>query len=295
MSPIEIYLNELEGALQVRGAARRRLLRECHDHLLDAAAERGQESAVQSFGSPVELAASFDAEVATRRGLRATYATAAAVLATGGCTLVLINAASSAATAPTVWAIVFFVSAQVAGLAMVLAVVQALAQRRETLAPADAALLVRRNACALAAAALTMFAAGAAVPGSASAALLLAGPVLVCVAGAGVFRARSLSRRLKGSRIRVASAPLADLRQLFGLPVPLLDPVRLLVVTTGVAAAAAFVRDLAEDATVSGAFVTAGVEAAAVVGGFVALGHTLGLRAPNVASTRGRGDEAVHH
>jgi hypothetical protein len=186
-----------------------------------------------------------------------------------------------------------FVAAQVAGLAMVLAVVQALAHRRETLSPADAVLLARRNAGALAAAALTMFAAGAAVPGNASAVPLMAGPVLVCAAAVGVFRARLLARRLAGSRVRAASAPLADLRQLFGLPVPSLDPVQLLVLTTGVAAAAAFVRDLAEHATVGGALVTAGIEAAAVVVGFVALGRALGLHAPNPANTRGRGDEAL--
>jgi hypothetical protein len=290
VSPIEIYLNELASALQVRGAPRRRFVRECHDHLLDAAAEHGEDSAVQSFGPPIEVAAAFDAEVATRRGLRATYATAAAVLATGGSTLVLINAASSAATAATVWAIVFFVAAQVAGLAMALAIVQALAHRRETLPPAGAVLLARRNAGALAAAALTMFAAGAAVPGNASPVLLMAGPVLACVAAVAVLRARSLARRLDGSRMRVASAPLADLRQLVGLPVPSLDPVRLLVLTMGVAAAVAFVRDLAEHATVSGALVTAGIEAAAVVVGFVALGRALGLHAPHPADTGGRGD-----
>jgi hypothetical protein len=278
VSAIDVYLNEIASVLKVRGAPRRRFLRECRDHLLDATAERGAAAAVQAFGPPVEVAAEFDAEVASRRGVRATSATVAAVLATGGSTLVLIQAASSDATAPTVWAIVFFVAAQIAALAAGLAVAQALAQRRETLPPADAELLARRNGCALVAAAVTMFAAGAAVPGSASAPLLLAGPVLACTAAVAVLRARSLARRLDDSHVRVARPPLDDLRRFTGLPVPAVDPVRLLVLTTMVAAAAAFLRDLAERATVGGAFVAAAVEAAAVVACFAVLGRPLGLR-----------------
>jgi hypothetical protein len=167
-------------------------------------------------------------------------------------------------------------------VAAVLAVVQALAHRRETLQPADTALLVRRNACALAAAALTMFAAGAAVPGTASAVLLLAGPALACVAAVGVLRARSLARRIDGSKARVARPPLEDLRQLTGLAVPTPDPLRLLALTMSVAAAAAFARDLAEHATLGGALVTAAIEVAAVAGGFVVLGRALGLTAAKV-------------
>ncbi|HEY6890642.1 MAG TPA: hypothetical protein VI300_22755 [Solirubrobacter sp.] len=279
MSAIETYLDELARALKVRGAPRRRFLRESRDHLLDAAGERGEREAVRTFGPPSEVAAAFDAEVATHRGLRATSATTAAVLAVGGSTLVLIQAAAPGATAPTAWAIVFFIAAQIAGVAGALAVVQALAHRRETLEPADAALLVRRNACALVAAALTMFAAGAAVPGSASAILLLAGPALACVAAVGVLRARSLARRLDGSKAHVARPPLADLRQLTGLPVPALDPLRLLALTTCAAAAAAFARDLLERATLGGALVTAAIEAVAVLGGFAVLGRALGLTA----------------
>jgi hypothetical protein len=289
VTTIETYLEEVASALRVGGAPRRRFLRECRDHLLDAAAERGEQAATRAFGSPADVAAGFDAEVATRRGLRATYATVAGVLATGGSTLVLIQGVSADATAPAVWAIVFFVAAQIAGLAMALAVVQALAHRRETLSPADAALLVRRNACALAAAALTMFAAGAAVPGNASAIFLLVGPVLACVAGVGVLRARSLSRRLDGAHVRVARPPLDDLRRLTGLSVPSVEPVRLLVLTMGVAFVAAFARDLAERATAGGALVTACIEVAAVVGAFVALGRALGLHTANEAPERRSG------
>jgi hypothetical protein len=141
---------------------------------------------------------------------------------------------------------------------------------------ADARLLARRNGCALAAAGVTMFSAGAAVPGESSAVLLLAGPLLVCVALVAVLRAWSLARRLGGSRAAVRP-PLEDLRRLTHLPVPALGNRTLLPLTVAVAAAAAFVRDHGEHATASGALVTAGIEATAVVGCFVVFGAALGL------------------
>ena len=116
VTTVDRYVTELGAALHVRGAARRRLLRECRDHLADAAAERGEQEAVRAFGPPAEIAAAFDAEIAARRGVRSTFATAAGVLATGGSTLALIHAASANATAPVWWAIAFFVGAQVAGV-----------------------------------------------------------------------------------------------------------------------------------------------------------------------------------
>jgi hypothetical protein len=158
-----------------------------------------------------------------------------------------------------------------------LALVHALALRRSTMPPTELVLLARRNCCALVAAGVTMFSAGAALPGQGSAVLILAGPALVCLAMIAVLRARSLARRLDGSRALAVRLPLDDLRQLTGLPVPSLEPSRLLVLTACIAAAAAFVRDRGEHATLSEAFVTAGIEGVAVVGCFVMLGPALGL------------------
>ena len=176
MSAIERYLTELGAALHIRGRARRRFLRECRDHLVDASAEQGEEAAVGAFGPAPEIAAALDAEVASRRGVRSTFAAAAGVLATGGSTLVLINAASPDTEAPVAWAIAFFVAAQLAAVSGAVALLQALVLRRSTMSAADAMLLARRNGVALAAAGVTMFSAGAAVPGQGSAVLLLAGP-----------------------------------------------------------------------------------------------------------------------
>src|SRR4051812_25699055 len=105
-------MRELDAVLHARGAARRRFLAECRDHLVDAAGARGQDEVGRALGPGVEVAAAFDAEVAARRGVRSTFATALAVVATAGSTLALIHASSATASAPTAWAIAFFVAAQ---------------------------------------------------------------------------------------------------------------------------------------------------------------------------------------
>ncbi len=132
--------------------------------------------------------------------------------------------------------------------------------------PDQLALLARRNAFALGAAGLTMFAVGAALPGSGNAILLTAGPALLCVALVTVLRARALARKLEGGRTRAIRPPI-----------PMVSMRHLLALSTTCAAAAAFLRDTAEHATASQALVTAGIEATAVVACFVALGPALGL------------------
>jgi hypothetical protein len=278
VTPIDAYLSELGLALRVRGRVRRRFLRECRDHLADAGAERGETEAIRAFGPPGELAAAFDREVAARRGVRSTALAVTGVVATGGSTLALIHSAAADATAPPVWTVTFFVAAQVAAVAAALAVLQALGARSggPPPAPSELRLLARRNAVALVAAGLTMFAAGAALPGQGSAALLLAGPFLVGIAFVAVLRSRSLARRLDGPAPPPPS-PVAELRRLVPVTIPDVRPRELLLVTTGLAAAAAFARDRAEHATIGGALITAGVEAAAVVACFFALGPALGL------------------
>ena len=278
MSAVERYLTELGAALHVRGGTRRRFLRECRDHLTDASTDRGEEAAVRAFGPAPEIAAALDAEIASRRGTRSTFATVAGVLATGGSTLALIHASSPAAGAPVGWVIAFFIAAQLAGVSGGLALLQALVLRGSTMSAADVMLLVRRNGYALVAAVVTMFSAGAAVPGEGSAVLLLAGPVLICIALVAVLRAWTLARRFDGARAPAVRPPLEDLGRLVRLPVPALDDCTLLLVTACVAAAAAFVRDHGEHATASGALVTAGIEATAVVACFFVFGGPLGLR-----------------
>lgn len=286
MNRIDDYMRELSDGLHTRGRPRRRFLRECRDHLADSAAARGEADALRAFGPARELAVAFDTEVAARRGTRSTFLAAAGVTATGGSTLAMINAASGGVTAPTLWAILFFVAAQLAGVAAALALVQALAGRRSALAPTQALLLARRNITALVAAGVTMFAAGAGVPGRGSAALILVGPALVCIASVTVMRARRLARRLDGSRPGQLRPPLEDIATLIRLPLPSVEPLRLLALTTSVAAAGAFLRDRAEHASVSQALLTAGIEATAVVGCFLLLGRALGVRRAFLAKAR---------
>jgi hypothetical protein len=278
MRDVDRYLAELAAALRVRVRARRRFLRECRDHLEEAASERGVDDAIRAFGPPPEIAAAFDAEVTAGRSVRSTFATLVAVLATAGSTLVLVNSASSDASAPVAWAIAFFVCAQIAGVAAGLALVQALAHRRAPMEPAQAMLLTRRNICALIAASMTLVAAAGAVTGRGSAALILAGPACVCVALVTVLRARSLGRRLEGAGTRAVGRPLQDIGRLVGVRLPEVDPVRLLVGATSLAVVAAFVRDRVEDGSVGNALMTAGIEAAAVVACYAVLGPALGLR-----------------
>ena len=274
---IDAYLDELAKALRVRGAARRRALAECRDHLLDAAAERGEAQAVRAFGPAQRVAAELDREIASRRGLRATALAVVAVLATGGSTLVLIHGAQPAAQAPVFWAVVFFVAAQLAATSAGLAGLQALAQRRDVIEPAALALLARRNLTALVAAGVTMFAAGAALPGDGSAAALLAGPLLVCGALLVVFLARRLTRRLEGARVPAARPPLEDVSRLLRTTLPQPRTTALLAAVTGLAALAAFARDTAEHASTGGAALTAAIEAVAVIACFVIFGRELGL------------------
>ena len=278
MSLIDAYLGELAAALRAGGRQRRRCLEECRQHLLDAAAERGEAEAVRAFGPAAAIAAELDTEIATRRGLRATTLAAAGVLVTGASTLALIHAAQPGASAPTAWAVVFFIAAQVAGTAAALACAQALAQRAAPVAPSELALLARRNLTALVAAGVTMFAAGAALPGHGSAVALLAGPVVACAGIAAVLRARRLTRRLDGARGVTSHSPLDDLARLVhSARVPQLGTGPLLAAVTALAAVGAFARDTAEHASAGGAATTAGIEALAVVVCFLVLGRPLGL------------------
>lgn len=279
MSSIERYVGEVAAALRVRGRARRRFLRECRDHLTDAAAEHGAAEAIRAFGPARAIATAFDEEVAVRRGIRATVASTAGVVATGVSTLALIHGSDPKAAAPGWLAAAFLICAQVAAVAIALAAVQALALRRSVAHAADMSLLARRNACALIAAGATMFAAGAALTGRGSAPLLLAGPLLACLAVVQVLRARAFARRLDGARAPVLRPPLDDLASLSGLRLPSPSGAQLLAFTTVVAAAGAVIRDRGDEhATLGAAFVAGGIEALAVVAGFALLGPALGLR-----------------
>lgn len=280
MNPVDEYLQQLTNALRVRGTARRRFVRECRDHLTEAAAaaEVGAEAAVRAFGPAGQIAASFDAAVAARRGARSTAITAVAVLATGASALALIQGATPDAVAPLWLAGLFFVAAQLAAVSAGLGAIQGLGMRRLPAAPGALALLARRNACALLAAGFTLFAAGAALPGHGSAVAILAGPVLLGVGAVAVIRARRLARNLPGTRQRIIRPPADDLATLVRFSLPTVTMSQLLTATTVCAAAAAFVWDHGEQATLVSALAVAGFEATAVLLCFLTLGPALGLR-----------------
>ncbi len=280
MSLVDDYLRELRRRLHVRGPMRRRLLTECRHHLQDASAQYGPDEAVRRFGTAQEIAASLDTAVAARRAQGATVATVLGVLAVGGSTLALLHASETGATAPVGWAIVFFAAAQVAAVCTTLAVLQATAQRRHLMTGQDVALLCRRNGYALLAAAITMFAAGAAVPGHGSAVVLLVGPALALMAGLVVASTRTIIRGLPTIQEPLVHSPLKDLRTLTGLTLPDLQPTKLLRATIVVASAAAFGWDYQNQGTVTSALATVSIQATLVLLGFLLLGPALGLRPP---------------
>ncbi|MBO1766178.1 hypothetical protein [Allobranchiibius sp. GilTou38] len=279
MSAVEDYLDELRRLLQVRGSVRRRLLGECRDHLEESAAAVGPTEAVRRFGDAAEIAASLDAEVATRRAQRATLASAVGVIAVGGSTLVVLNSTTAATTGSIGWAVTFFAAAQVAVVSLVLAVVQAGALRGRPASAGEVSLLCARNGCALLAASVTLFAAAGAVPGHGAAVLILGGPVLAALAATSVLRARSVIRGYRRPGDRPVRSPLTDLGAFTHLSLPEVGPGRLLVPTAFVAAVAAFARDRAEHSAMPAALTTAGVEIVLVVLGMALLGPALGLRA----------------
>lgn len=278
MNAVEQFLTQLQGQLRVRGAARRRVLRECRDHLEDAAAQVGPQEAVRRFGAPDALAAAFDIEVAAGRTQRSTAAACVGVLAVAASTLALVNGASAGASAVPLWAVVFFAAAQTAAVSAVLAAVQAAGMRHAPAAPADMALLCRRNAAALMFAALTLFAAGAAVPGQGGAVSLLAGPTAAGLAIIAVLRTRSLVRRLPSGRSRVRRLPLTDVAAILAPSTPNMAHRTLLLPSTLLATASAFVWDHTDGGTATSSLTSASIEAALVIAGYLALGPALGLR-----------------
>lgn len=285
MSAVDGFLSELGAALHVRGKARRRLLSECRDHLDESAAVLGPEEAVRRFGSAADLARAFELEIATRRALVATLLSGAGVLAVAASTLAVIHAADSGASAVIGWAVVFFGAAQVSAVALALALVRAAVMRGETGTPADVALLCRRNATALGFAFLTMFAAGAAVPGQGAAWQILAGPAVALAAVVSLVRARWLVRRLDPRPAPVVRPPLVDLAALVSPFVDVREAAARLrsgVVLAGtvvLAMTAASAWDLLDQGTVATSAVAAATEAGLALAGFVLLGRLLGLHA----------------
>jgi hypothetical protein len=275
------YLAELERSLRSRGRSRRRFLTECRHHLEDLAAARGEINAVEVFGQPATVAAAFDLEVAAQKVTRATWAVAIGVCATSSSTLALIHAATPGVTAPLLWAVVFFACAQVAIVAVALATLQALRLRRSPGTACGLALLCRRCAIGVAASLVTMFAAGAALPGQGSAGHLLSGPILAATASILLLRAWVSTRRLAGAHELADDSPFDDLRALTGLRVPAVGPLLL----AAVAALCAFGRDLGEaGSSTTGSLAVAAVEAGLVIGSYLLLRRPLGLRSISVAA-----------
>lgn len=264
---IDRYLADLAGALRVRGRARRRILAECRDHLRESAAVHGEPGAVERFGVAGDLAAAFDAEVVVRRARAAAPAAVLGVLAVGASTLALVHGADPGASAVTAWAVVFFLAAQGAAATAGLGLLLMVAMGRAPATPSYAVRLRRCSLTALALALLTMFAAGAAVPGRAPAWELLSGPAVALAATAVALRTRRLTRGVEpAAAVRVPAAVVAAAVVLAGC--------------------AATVWDHLDHGSTASSATAGAVEAAAALAGLLVLGPTLGLRAGRPGRTR---------
>ena len=283
MNAIDRYLVELDRALLIRGRARRRVLAECRDHLVDAAQARGEAEALRRFGSAAELAAALNAETAARYGSRSTVAAAAGVLAVAGSTLALLNV-SDAGVAVALWAVIFFGAAQASAVSAVLAVLQAVASRGSLAVPAELRLLGRRNLCALVLALFTEFSAGAAVSGHGSSVVLLAGPGLALLALGLVIPAWLLARRLDHRGVRAVRSPLTEVGMVLGRRLDGIGTVPLLVMTVAVMVPAAFAWNGLDRGSITSSFAAAGIELVLVLLGFLVLGGALGLRQARAAA-----------
>jgi hypothetical protein len=283
MTTVERYLEELGRCLHTRGRARRRLLADCREKMATAVALNGDDEAERRWGSAATVAESLDTEVAVRRATRATIAAIVGVLAVGASTAVLLNSADSQPSAVTVWAVVFFASAQAAAVCSLLAALRAAAMQHQPATPADVVLLCHRNGGALAFSVLALLAAGGAVPGHAAAWAILTGPIVAALAAVSVVRARSLARKLAGGTLRAFRPPLTDLLAIahrsesLGTAAGLSPVTGLLLPAVAVATVAAFLWDHLDHGTVASSLAAAGTEAVLTIAGFVLLGPVLGL------------------
>jgi hypothetical protein len=273
------FLAEFEAALKVRGRARRRVVSEYREHLTDVSTSEDGEDALRHFGNPTELAHAIDGEVLARRVVFATWVTAAAILMTAGSTLALIQWSDPGINAPKLWAVVFFGAAQVAGTVAAISFLHALRVRHQAVELDDLALLARRNRYALAATALTIFSAGAALPGTGSAVVLLAGPVFIVLAGALILRVSLGIRRVAGRSSVVNRSPFDDLGDFLHLHIPTVGP----IAVAALAAVAAILRDSGEAGeTITQMLIVGGVEACLVLAAYLLLRRPLGIRAPTL-------------
>ena len=291
MNEIDRWLTELRRDLRVGGAARRRIVAECAEHLRESAARHGETEAVARFGRPAEIAEGFNVELGAHRSRWATVFAAIALVAAAAATIHLAHEGPQHLEAPWPVALVFFVAAQVAAVALGSAVAQAVRWRTRTASPGELVLQSRRTAVAVVAGALTLGAAAVSVTGGSDVGWVVAGGfVLLAGAGWAALRARRLLGAATPSPVTplddaaalLASVPLAGAlaARVRDLLDPVRHPLRCCALVAALAASAAFARNQGErGATAGQSLALAAIEAGAVVACFVVLGPPLGLRA----------------
>lgn len=295
---IDSYLRDLGrelGAAGVGGACSRRFLQEAREHLLESAAEHGEDGAVAAFGPARPLAAVVAAELATARTRRAAYSAFIALAPVGLVYAILFLTFPSAGTVQgsglgvlSLAGAVFF--PQLAFVCGVLAVLRVVRRSGATALPAaDLAVVRRRTAFALAGGALTLASLGAFAldQHSAISTWWLAGslaslgvfaPVLAAVGAATVRAGRPMAAagEVTDTVVEDIGALLVRVPVLREIRLPA-EPRRFAFLVAGGAALAVGVAGIAQHDPLDG-LVRAAAEGVAVLVCYRLFGRQLGLR-----------------
>jgi hypothetical protein len=296
VTEIDLYISELAARLRVGQRERARILTEVRDHLDDALAHTQPDEhatvaqALDAFGSPGELAATFNAEAGTRAMRRGpVFAFSAGLVVFAG--FLLAGVTQTRSTAPTnatfPTQVSFFaavLSFQVAIVAGLRAGSRALALWRNPVAGSDDRRFVRRcsiiSSCALGLAALgwtiTMGYALDQLTDPNTFTLLCGGSIMLIGAALGV----TATYRLRVNPADDYEAGTETVDGLFGLGERCIGLVgrHPVVSCTTIAVLSMFPAMSHAETTLRGALPWGLIQSATVVLGFVVLGPTLRLR-----------------
>jgi hypothetical protein len=302
VSPVEAYLDRLDGELRARRAPRRRLLAEAEDHLRSGAEElvaRGrctadaEREAIERFGDAPEVAHRFAVATASSTARSAVGWAAAAFLAYGAAALVFIAAAPAWLRdfphgAPSMLAL------QVAAVALGVSAVRVLRGRRTGVLDEERLRLVTNGALTAAVAVavgagaelLVALTRPAAAPWADAAALIgtLALAAVLCVPASLVAAASRVRASGLGGRGDAGLTLADDFEAVAPMLGRVVRPALLRPgLTCSAVAGSAFIALAAaqlvgtDSSSVFGAIAVGLFEATAIVIGFLTLGRPLGL------------------
>jgi HAAS domain-containing protein len=283
---IEQYLARLGADLARRGVrcpANARVVDEARDHLLELAAEHGEEGAIERFGSSEELARDVAAQLATTRTIRSTYGAFAALAFTGVVYLAFMALAGGAGGGPDLFSarheavgvaavIGLVLFPQIAFVAGCLALLRALRRRGTATVSSDELGVIRaRAAVAVGAGAMTVVSMAVWIAEFRQSAWLLALPALAVIPLVAV--AVSVGRA--GRPQAAAGGSAGDVFDDLGFR---MEPWRFAMLFAAFIAFLGFAGGWVVEGDPGSGIVRGGFEGVAVLACFVVLGRRLALR-----------------